>query len=183
MSRFIAFLRAINVGRGRTVKMDTLRRLFETLGVSRVATFIGSGNVVFETTARNAKTLERKIEKRLREALGYEVTTFIRTDAELAKIANYKPFPQSKIDAAGEFNIVLLADSLDEKFKQRVMALKTDTNEFRVHGREIYWLRRKKPSGSTFSTVPFEKTLGTPVTIRSATTVRRLARNYSAAKS
>ena len=91
MSRFIAFLRAINAGRGRTVKMDTLRRLFETLGVSRVTTFIGSGNVVFETTAKNAKTLERKIEKRLREALGYEVTTFIRTDAELAKIANYKP--------------------------------------------------------------------------------------------
>lgn len=183
MSRFTAFLRAINVGGGRNIKMDALRQLFETLGFSGVATFIGSGNVVFETNAKNAKTLERKIGKRLREALGYEVTVFIRTAAELAKIANYKPFPQSKIDAAAEFNIIFLADTLDEKFKQKVMALRTDTNEFRVHGREIYWLRRKKPTGSTFSTVPFEKTLGRPVTIRSAKTVRHLAVNYSSTKS
>ena len=179
MSRFIAFLRAINVGGGRTVKMDTLRRSFGGLGFSGVATFIGSGNVVFETAAKNASTLERKIEKRLREALGYDVATFVRTDAELTEIANYKPFPQSKIDAAAEFNIVFLADGLDEKLKQKVMGLRTDTNELRVHGREIYWLRRKKPSGSTFSTVPFEKTLGKPVTIRCANTVRQLAAKYS----
>ena len=100
MFRFIAFLRAINVGRGRTVKMQSLRQVFESLGLSRVATFIASGNVIFEATTRDTKTLERKIEKRLREALGYEVPTFIRREAELAKIANYRPFRQSKLDAA-----------------------------------------------------------------------------------
>ncbi len=183
MSRFIAFLRAINVGRGRTVKMDTLRQLFETLGFSGVATFIGSGNVVFETTAKNAKMLERKIEKKLRQALRYEVAVFLRTAAELTEIANYKPFRQSKIAAAEEFNIIFVADPLDEKVKQKVMALRTDTNELRVHGREIYWLRRNEPGRSTFSTVPFERTLGRPVTIRSAKTVRHLAANYSPTKS
>ena len=179
MSRFIAFLRAINVGRGRTVKMETLRRIFAELGFSEVATFIGSGNVTFETAAKNVSRLERKIEKRLREALGYDVATFVRTDVELTEIANHKPFPQSKIDAAAEFNIVFLADKLDEELKQKVMGLRTDTDELRVHGREIYWLRRKKPGGSTFSTVPFEKTFGGPVTIRCAKTVRQLAAKYS----
>jgi uncharacterized protein (DUF1697 family) len=88
MFRFIAFLRAINVGRGRTVKMQSLRQVFESLGLSRVATFIASGNVIFDATTRDTKTLERKIEKRLREVFGYEVPTFIRREAELAKIAN-----------------------------------------------------------------------------------------------
>src|SRR5258708_37862568 len=106
MSRFIAFLRAINVGGGRTVKMESLRQVFESLGFSGVATFIASGNVVFEKTAKNTRTLERKIEKRLREALGFEVATFIRTDAELAEVANYKPFRQSESDADADFNIV-----------------------------------------------------------------------------
>ena len=69
MSRFIAFLRAINIAGGRTVKMESLRQVFESLGFSGVATFIASGNVVFETTTKNTRTLERKIEKRLREAL------------------------------------------------------------------------------------------------------------------
>ena len=179
MSRFIAFLRAINVGGGRTVKMDALRQSFESLGFSRVTTFIASGNVVFETKTKNAKLLERKIEKRLREALGYEVTTFIRTETELAAIADYTPFRQSDIDAAAECNIILLADPLDEKLKQKVMALRTDTDELHVHGREIYWLRRKKPGGSTFSTVPLEKTLDRPLTIRGVKTMKKMAVKYS----
>ena len=64
MFRFIAFLRAINVGGGRTVKMQSLRQIFESLGFFNVATSIASGNVVFETTTKRTETLERKIEKR-----------------------------------------------------------------------------------------------------------------------
>jgi uncharacterized protein (DUF1697 family) len=183
VSRYITLLRAINVGRGRTVKMKSLRQVFESLGFSNVTTFIASGNVVFETTTKNIKSLEKKIEKRLQEALGYEVAAFIRTEAELAEIVNYRPFPRSKIDAATGFNIIFLADIVDEKSKQKVRALRTDTDEFRVHGREIYWLRRQRPSGSTFSTVPLEKTLGRPFTIRGASTVTKMALKYSFKKS
>jgi uncharacterized protein (DUF1697 family) len=181
--RYITLLRAINVGGNHTVKMESLRQLFESLGFSKVATFIASGNVVFETTTKNIKSLEKRIEKRLQEALGYEVAAFIRTEAELAKIADYKPFPQSRIDAATEFNIIFLADTVDEKSKQKVRALRTDTDEFRVHGREIYWLRRQRQSGSTFSTVPLEKTLGRPFTIRGTTTIKRMVLKFSFTKS
>jgi uncharacterized protein (DUF1697 family) len=75
VSRYITLLRAINVGRGRAVKMESLRQVFESLGFSKVTTFIASGNVVFETTTKNIKSLEKKIEKRLQEALGYEVVS------------------------------------------------------------------------------------------------------------
>src|ERR1044072_3211714 len=100
MPRYIAFLRAINVCGHHSVKMDFLRRLFESLGFSKVETFIASGNVVFETRAQNAQALERAIEKRLREALAYEVATLIRTAAELAVVASYKPFSQSELEGA-----------------------------------------------------------------------------------
>ena len=69
MTTYVAFLRSINVG-GRAVKMDRLRQLFESLGFSNVKTFIASGNVVFESASRNAKTLKQKIEAKLREAVG-----------------------------------------------------------------------------------------------------------------
>jgi uncharacterized protein (DUF1697 family) len=128
MFRFIAFLRAINVGRGRTVKMQSLRQVFESLGFSRVATFIASGNVIFEATTKHTKTLERKIEKRLREVLGYEVPTFIRREVELAKIANYETFQQSKLDADVQINIIFLAERLNQKFTQKVMGLRTNTD-------------------------------------------------------
>ena len=177
MPRFIAFLRAINVG-GHTVKMDELRRLFESMGFARVETFIASGNVVFEATSKNAKALEKKIEKRLKEALGYEVATFIRTDAELADIANYQPFRPSELEAAVALNIAFLADPLDGESKQKLMALRTDIDDFHAHGREIYWLCRRKQSESTFSNAVLEKTLSRPSTLRGANTVKQMAAKY-----
>jgi uncharacterized protein (DUF1697 family) len=175
MAKYIAFLRAINVGRGRTIKMNVLRQIFESLGLSNIATFIASGNVLFEARTKNAKALEKKIEKRLREELGDEVTAFLRTNTQVTKISNYKPFPQSKIKAASEFNIIFLADRPGEKSRQRVMELNTNTNKFMVHGREIYWLRRKEPGKSTFSTTPIDKALGRHFTIRSAKTIQKMA--------
>jgi uncharacterized protein (DUF1697 family) len=138
MFRFVAFLQAINVGGGRTVKMQSLRQVFESLGFSKVATFIASGNVVFETTRKRTKRLERKIERALKKALGYEVRTFVRGEAELVKIANYRPFPQSQFGETWQSNIIFLADNLNEKLKQSVNALRTNTDAFEVHGREIY---------------------------------------------
>jgi uncharacterized protein (DUF1697 family) len=182
MPRYIAFLRAINVGGHNTVKMDFLRHLFESLSFSNVETFIASGNIVFETTLRNAQALAREIDNSLREALGYEVATFIRTVAELATVANYKPFSQSDLDGAAALNIAFLADGLDDKSSQKLMALRTDIDDFHVHGREIYWLCRKKQSGSKISNAVLEKTLGQKSTLRGASTVKKLAAKYSSSR-
>jgi len=178
MFRFIAFLRAINAGRGRTVKMQFLRELFQSLGFSKVATFIASGNVLFETTTKKTKPLERKIEKALHEALGYEVRTFIRGEAELTKIANYRPFPQSKLDTSWHCNIIFLADNLTPTLRRNVKALQTHTDAFEVCGREIYWMRHRKQNGALFSTVPLEKILGRAFTVPGANTIKGIASKW-----
>jgi uncharacterized protein (DUF1697 family) len=179
MPKYFAFLRAINVGGHNAVKMDFLRRLFESLGFSNVETFIASGNVVFESASKNAQALEREIEKSLREALGYEVATFIRTDAELAAVARYKPFNQSELDGAVALNIAFLADGLDDKSSQRLMTLRTEIDDFHVHGREIYWLCREKQSSSKISNAVLEKAIGHKSTLRGANTVKKMAAKYS----
>ncbi len=177
MPRLIAFLRAVNVG-GHVVKMSDLRELFESLGFAHVETFIASGNVVFETRAKNAKTLEKKIETTLRVALGYDVTTFIRSERELAEIANYQPFSQSDLAAAAAHNIAFLADPLDAHARERLMALRSDADNFAVHEREIYWLSRGKQSDSIISNAVFEKTLGQRSTVRGVNTIKKLAAKY-----
>src|SRR5215510_2089711 len=128
--------------------MKALRQVFESLGFSKVTTFIASGNVVFETTTKQPRALERKIEKALREALGYEVRTFIRGEAELTKIANYHPFSQSKLDTSWHCNIIFLADNLTPALKRNVKALTTNTDAFEVRGREIYWLPQEAEWGA-----------------------------------
>jgi len=177
MPQLFAFLRAINAGPGRVVRMNVLRQAFESLRFSGVATLLGSGNVVFETRAKDVGTLEKKIERRLQQTLGYNVPVFIRTHAELKEMAALEPFENSEIHGA-DVNIILLADKLDERSEAKLIALTTTTDGFRVRGREIYWWRRKKPGTSFFSTVPLAKVLCVPFTIRSTNTIRKLVAKW-----
>ena len=177
MPRLFAFLRAINAGPGRIVRMSVLRQAFESLGFVRVATFLGSGNVVFETRRKDIGALERKIERTLQRALGYTVRVFIRTGAELKEIALREPFEDSETRGA-DLNVILLANNLDERSKAKVLALKTETDGFRVCGREIYWWRRKKPGTSLFATVPLAKVLHLPFTTRGTNTIRKLVAKW-----
>jgi uncharacterized protein (DUF1697 family) len=177
MPRLVAFLRAINVG-GHTVRMEELRRLFASLGCKEVETFIASGNVIFTSRSRDTTALERKIEKGLHVALGYEVATFLRTEAEVAAIASQRPFKESQVRSAAAYNVGFFAERLAVAAAKALQAQKTDDDEFHVHGREAYWLCRKKQSEATFSSALLERTLRIRVTWRGMSTVSRLVERY-----
>jgi uncharacterized protein (DUF1697 family) len=157
--------------------MNVLRETFESLGLSEVATFLGSGNVIFETTAKDVRTLNNKIERRLYQVLGRDVRVFLRTLPELKEISAREPFHDLHIRGAS-VNVILLADGLDDRSKAKLVALKTETDGFRVDGREIYWWRRKKPGTSLYATVPLAKVLFEPFTVRSTNTIRRLVAKW-----
>ncbi|MCL4304050.1 MAG: DUF1697 domain-containing protein [Anaerolineae bacterium] len=177
MPKYVAFLRAINVG-GHTVKMDHLRRLFEAMGFTNVETFIASGNVIFESTEPDKKALERQIEEALQAALGYAVATFNRTTAELGEIARYKPFKEPDADSHNLY-VAFLGDTPGEAAQQKLLAFTTEIDEFKINGTEVYWLCRKKMSESQFSGALLEKTLGMPATMRNITTVKKMAAKYA----
>ncbi|HSS20030.1 MAG TPA: DUF1697 domain-containing protein [Pyrinomonadaceae bacterium] len=177
MPKYIAFLRAINVG-GHTVKMDQLRALFEELGFSKVETFIASGNVIFDSAATNTATLEKKVEAYLQKSLGYAVATFIRTAAEIANVARYEPFAKSKTKGEHTIYIGFMASEPERQSLKNLMAAATEVDEFHVNGRELYWLLRTSFTESRFSGARLEKTLGQATTLRNTTTVRKLAAKY-----
>jgi uncharacterized protein (DUF1697 family) len=177
LTRFIAFLRAINVG-GHTVRMETLRGHFEQLGFDNVETFIASGNVIFTSSAKNGSALERKIESRLHAALGFEVKTFIRTDADVDAIARYQPFAPSLVRSALAFSVGFLAAPLDGAATKTLLSLRSGSDDLHANGREVYWLCRKKQSESSFSNALFEKRLKVSATFRGVNTVQRLAAKY-----
>lgn len=176
--RLIALLRAINVG-GHNVTMEELRGRFKALGFKGVETFIASGNVIFETPSRDTTALRQKIEGHLRKSLGYDVKTFIRTDSEIAAVARYKPFKAAELGSAAALNVAFLDEPLKAGAKKSLMSMRTALDDFHVHGREAYWLCKKKQSESTFFKVGFEKILGVPVTVRGMNTIARLAARYA----
>ena len=178
MPRYFAFLRAINVGGQHNVKMEYLRSLFESLSFTNVETFIASGNVIFESKSKNARALKKQIEEHLRVSLGYEVATFLRTDKELAEIAQYKPFTETDIKSAAAINIGFVDETFSTEVKKALMALKTEIDQFHVHEREVYWLSRLTQSKSTFSNAVFERILKGKATFRGVKTITRLATKY-----
>jgi uncharacterized protein (DUF1697 family) len=174
MFKLIAFLRAINVG-GHTVTMAELRGLFEGLAFMKVETFIASGNVIFKSRSADITTLQPKIESRLLRSLGYEVKTFLRTVPEVAAIARYKPFNVSELSSAAALYVGFVADPLGAEARKSLMSLTTEIDDFRVRGREVYWLCKTKQSDSTFSNTRFEKLLKARATWRNMNTVVRLS--------
>jgi uncharacterized protein (DUF1697 family) len=174
MPKLFAFLRAINVG-GHTVTMADLRAHFAGIGFRDVETFIASGNVIFTARAGQIAAHERKIEAHLKKSLGYDVATFIRTAPELIALAGYRAFPETTIRSAGAYCVGFLGRPLDAAAERSLGTLATEIDEFHVHGREVYWLCRKRQHESKFSNVRFEKTTGAKITFRNANTVARLA--------
>jgi len=180
MQRYIAFMRALNVG-GHTVKMDHLRSLFEALGFSGVESFIASGNIIFESPSTDTAVLEERIERHLKESLGYEVATFVRTPAEVAAAAAHTPFASADPVPEGHtLQVVFLKTAPGAEVKEKVSALRTDYDELHIHGRELYWWCQGRSSDSLIKPGRMDKALGTPGTARNVTTVRKLAAKYPA---
>jgi len=173
--RYIAFLRAINVG-GHVVRMAELRTLFESLRFGRVETFIASGNVIFESAGADAAELESIIEQRLQKKLGYAVTTFLRTPAEVAAAASV-PFAAPD-PAVHSMSVGFMKASPTSDAVSRVLALATDLDDFHVAGRELYWRCRVRTSDSKVSGARLERALAGPSTFRNITTVRKIADKY-----
>jgi uncharacterized protein (DUF1697 family) len=177
--RYVAFLRAINVG-GHVVKMDRLRAEFEALRLYDVETFIASGNVLFSAPSLDAAALETRIERRLEASLGYAVATFLRTPDELTTLVRDEPFAQR--EATAQLWVGFLKSPALPVVRDRVLALRTDMDEFEVRGREAYWMCRTRMSDSRVSGAKLEKTLGVAATFRNVTTVRKLADRLTSAR-
>lgn len=172
--RYVAFLRAVNVG-GRVVKMDRLRGLFAEAGFSGVSTQIASGNVLFTAARGTAGALEKRIERSLAEALGFEVATFLRTPSELSAVARREAFPNVAAVTAHGLYVGFLKAPLVREQVRLVEGLCTPNDDLLVHGREIHWLCLERSLKSIGLPGRIEKALRIPATFRNVRTVRQIA--------
>ena len=171
MTRYVAFLRAINVG-GRTVKMDRLRSVVETAGVDNVSTFIASGNVIFD--ADSNKDLTGRIESVLEEELGFKVPVFLRTAREVIASADLRPFAEPEHN----LEISFLPSEPKPSAAKLLVSSAHGTDRLAVIGREVYWSHVGPRSESDHSETQVVRILEMATTQRSAKTVRTIADRF-----
>ncbi|HWH33173.1 MAG TPA: DUF1697 domain-containing protein [Egibacteraceae bacterium] len=169
-ARWVAFLRAINVG-GRRVRMDALRDLFGELGFADVATHVASGNVIFRA-AGTSEQMRARIEAGLRDALGFDVPAYLRSERDVAGIVAAHPFgdvPEAQVQVA------FLRTPPTAAALRALRALQTPRDRLEPGGAHLYWLATDGVGRSTLSWPKVEAALGSPTTVRSLTSLRRLA--------
>ncbi len=173
MPTHAAFLRAVNLGSTRKASKGQLADAFEGLGLEEVATFRTSGNVVFSGKG-GAKKLQGKIERALKDALGFEVPVFLRTEAQLAAIASQKPFPPDALKASkGKLQVVLLEKKPPAAAMKRVEEHASDNDRLAIDGTELYWLPSAGTQQSPLDMKAIDKSVGLN-TMRTMGTIEQL---------
>ncbi|HEX3505352.1 MAG TPA: DUF1697 domain-containing protein [Xanthobacteraceae bacterium] len=131
-TRYIALLRAVNVGGTGNLAMADLARLCSDAGFTKVKTYIASGNVVFESRA-SAATVKSKLEQSLLAHSGKPVGVLIRTVEQIAAVLEANPFrsKETKYTVAIFLDDAPPADTL-------ATAVGRKDEEIRLGQREIY---------------------------------------------
>lgn len=179
MNRYVAFLRGMNLG-GRRIRNEELCAEFEALGLTDVACFRASGNVVFASEESDEATLTVHIEAGLGEALGYAVPIFLRDDVKLRAIAAHEPFDPAALAASkGKLQVAFLPRAPSGSGSKEALALTTDEDRLAIDGRELYWLPSGGISESKLDLKALEAGLG-PWTMRTMGTIEQVVAKHFA---
>jgi len=134
----ISMLRGVNLGPHNRVKMEALRGLYESLGFRDVQTYVQSGNVVFRTEKRDLTRLATEIEAAIEKKFGFHTDAILRTAEDMRKAIAKNPFAGRRNLEPNKFLVTFLAGNPDPEARKKVLQIKTDPEELRIEGREIY---------------------------------------------
>ena len=177
MSRFVAFLRGINVG-GRVVVKETLKEVFTSLGYQNIVTYKQSGNVIFETDTANPQEIKRKIEEKLHSILGYEVAVLVRTIPQLKSIIDLYPF-QGRAKEGTSLLVTFLATEPANFPPQLPLTIPKSTAQvISAKGTEVFSVTHVGGEGALPN--PFlESKLKTKTTTRNMNIIKEIVEKYS----
>jgi uncharacterized protein (DUF1697 family) len=172
--RYIAFLRGINVGGNKLIKMDALAVAFSAAGFRNVKTYIASGNVIFDSSSTKIAGLEKKVEKQLLKTFGHEITVVIFPLAELEALLKHDLF--KRVRAGSE--VMLLVTFLKNGVKNLKLPLESEKENLKVlavNDRAAFTIARRKKTGwFGFPNNFIEKELGMAATTRQWRTIEKV---------
>jgi uncharacterized protein (DUF1697 family) len=178
---FVALLRGINVGGKNKVDMAVLKSVFEDAGMSKVTTYINSGNVVFSSRARSRTNLASGLEKAIAERFGFEVRVLVRNLEDMRTVVGALPPDWVNDRQTMRCDVMYLWDEVDGPDVLGDVIVKAGIDDVRqVPGALLWKVDRDKVTKSGMA-----KLIGTPLykqmTIRNSTTARKLLELMEAA--
>ena len=131
-------LRGVNLAAHNRIKMDALKALYESLGLRGARTYVQSGNVVFRTEERDVVALAKRIEEAIEKSFGFRSAVIVRTAPELKRVIAKNPFAKREGLDPGKLIVTFLGTDPGHEVRESVRRIKTDPEELRIEGRELY---------------------------------------------
>jgi uncharacterized protein (DUF1697 family) len=132
MTRYVALLRAVNVGGSGKLPMSKLKTMCCEAGFARVETYIASGNVVFDSKAPPSR-VKAELERRLRDDVGKPIGVLLRSAAEMLAVLKANPFRGT----APKYTYALFLDEPPHKDALRQVSGRQD-EQLSLGEREIF---------------------------------------------
>jgi uncharacterized protein (DUF1697 family) len=173
MPVIISMLRAVNVGQ-RRIKMEDLRALYESLKLRGAQTYVQSGNVIFKSEEPDMVKLGLRIEKAVEKAYGFHSDVILRTASELKAVVANNPFVDRSNIHPSKLLVLFLAGDPGAEARSKVLAIKTDPEELRVAGREVFIHYPNGMGQTKLSWMSIEKALKTTGTGRNWNSVTKM---------
>lgn len=174
MSKYVAFLRGINVGGKNKIKMEILRETFAALGFENVKTYINSGNVIFETARTDDNKLSAKIEKAIEKEFSLYIKVMVRTIDEIKDIIKNNPF-DGQFENDKNLHVLFLNEELPKEKRELLLEQNNENETFAIRNREIFCLLRGGFSDSLLGKDYIGKKLKANPTARNWRTVNKIA--------
>jgi uncharacterized protein (DUF1697 family) len=174
MAVVISMLRAVNVGGHNKIKMDALRALYVSLKLRDPQTYVQSGNVVFRTAERDLLLLSKRIQSAIARKFGCSPDVILRTIGELRDVVARNPFAKRRGVEPNKLLVSFLASDPGSEAREKVLQLKTDPEELRIDGRELYIYFPNGMARPKLSWAALDKALKTTGTGRNWNSVTKL---------
>lgn len=137
MGRHVALLRGINVGGNNIIKMAALKTCFEDNGFRDVATYIQSGNVIFE--APREKGLPARIEALLSKAFGYAASVVLCSHEQMRAVVDGAPPGFGSRPARFRYNVLFLKEPLTGAAAMKSVKVRDGVDQAHAGRRVIYF--------------------------------------------
>ena len=154
--------------------METLRELFQSLGLRDVRTYVQSGNVIFQTDEADVGGLGPRLEGAIQQAFGFHSDVILRTLEELRAAVRQNPFAGRIEVNPAKLLVTFLAVLPDAGAIEMLRGISVVSEEVVLTGRELYIYFPEGMGRSRLISSGFDKRLGTAATGRNWNTVTRL---------
>jgi uncharacterized protein (DUF1697 family) len=175
MNTFVSLLRGINVSGQKRVLMPELKSMYETLGFTRVTTYVQSGNVVFESDRLEETQIAPTIEAEIARIFGFPVSVIVRGRDDLRRILAANPFIERKNIDTKRLYVTFLRDLPSLELSSNLITPPESDDEFLEIGKEIFLYCPGGYGRTKLSNNYFEKKLWVIATTRNWNTVKALS--------